>query len=87
MGLSNWKQVIEDSMKYLLLQQYEQEVAEIAEHIEKLKMPNCSENIALVKMPLVREVNAALNGIELVTSVPNQMLSFMKDVKLMFRFL
>ena len=63
----------------------EQEVAEIAEHIEKLKMQNCSENIALVKnMPLVRELNTALNGIELVHLYHSQMLSFMKDVKRMF---
>ena len=39
----------------------EQEVAEIAKHIEKLKMPNCSENIALVEnMPLVLELNTCL---------------------------
>ena len=60
----------------------EQEVAEIAEHIEKLKMPNCSENIALVKnMPLVREVNTALNGIELVTSVPKSNVEFYERCK------
>lgn len=53
------------------------EVAEIAEHIEKLKMQNCSENIVLVKnMPLVREVNTALNGIELVASVPKSNVEF-----------
>lgn len=60
----------------------EQEVAEIAEHIEKLKMQNCSENIALVKnMPLVREVNTALNGIELVTSVPKSNVEFYERCK------
>lgn len=60
----------------------EQEVAEIAEHIEKLKMQNCSENIALIKnMPLVREVNTALNGIELVTSVPKSNVEFYERCK------
>ncbi len=60
----------------------EREVAEIAEHIEKLKMQNCSENIALVKnMPLVREVNTALNGIELVTSVPKSNVEFYERCK------
>ena len=60
----------------------EREVKEIAEHIEKLKMPNCSENIALVKnMHLVREVNTALNGIELVTSVPKSNVEFYKRCK------
>lgn len=60
----------------------EQEVAEIAKHIEKLKMPNCSENIALVEnMPLVRELNTALNGIELVTSVPQSNVEFYERCK------
>ena len=53
------------------------EVKEIAGHIERLKQDNCSENISTVKgMPLVREVNTALNGIELVTSVPQSNVAF-----------
>lgn len=53
------------------------EVKEIAAHIEKLNQNNCSENISNVKgMPLVREVNTALNGIELVTSVPQSNVAF-----------
>ena len=57
-------------------------MAEIAKHIEKLKMPNCSENIALVEnMPLVRELNTALNGIELVTSVPQSNVEFYERCK------
>ena len=60
----------------------EQEVTEIAEHIEKLKMKNCSENIALIKnMPLVREANTALNEIELVTSVPKSNVEFYERCK------
>ncbi len=50
---------------------------EIASHIESLKAPNCSDNIADIKdMPLVRETNTALNGIELVTSVPQSNVDF-----------
>jgi hypothetical protein len=55
----------------------EGEVREIADHIEKLKSGTCSENIAAIKnMPLVREVNTALNGVELVTSVPESNVAF-----------
>ncbi len=54
-----------------------EEVKEIAGHIARLKQDNCSENISTVKgMPLVREVNTALNGIELVTSVPQSNVAF-----------
>lgn len=53
------------------------ETSEIAEHIERLKMGNCSDNIADIKgMPLIRETNTALNGIELVTSVPQSNVDF-----------
>ena len=58
------------------------EIREIAAHIEKLKQPGCSENISIVKgMPLVREVNTALNGIELVTSVPQSNVDFYERCK------
>lgn len=54
-----------------------EEIKEIAGHIERLKQDNCSENISTIKeMPLVREVNTALNGIELVTSVPQSNVAF-----------
>lgn len=54
-----------------------EEVKEIADHIERLNQDNCSENISTIKgMPLVREVNTALNGIELVTSVPQSNVAF-----------
>ncbi len=55
----------------------ENEVQEIAEHIENLKAINCSDNIADIHdMPLVREKNTALNGIELVTAVPQSNVDF-----------
>lgn len=53
------------------------ECQKIAEHIEQLKAPSCSANIAEISdVPLVREVNTALNGIELVTSVPKSNVDF-----------
>lgn len=53
------------------------EVTAISNHIESLKAPNCSENIGTLKsVPLIREKNTALNGIELVTSVPKSNIDF-----------
>lgn len=53
------------------------EVNEIAMHIEELKSPNCSANIAeITGMPLIREVNTSLSGIELVTQVPQSNVDF-----------
>lgn len=53
------------------------EVSAISNHIESLKAPNCSENISTLKsVPLIREKNTALNGIELVTSVPKSNIDF-----------
>lgn len=55
------------------------EVREIADHIEALKESGCSGNIAEINgMPLVREANTSLNGIELVTSVPQSNVEFYK---------
>lgn len=63
------------------------EIQEISSHIEKLKQPGCSENISEVKgMPLVREVNTALNGIELVTSVPQSNVDFYERCKAYVEF-
>lgn len=63
------------------------DIREIAAHIEKLKQPGCSENISIVKgMPLVREVNTALNGIELVTSVPQSNVDFYERCKAYVEF-
>lgn len=60
----------------------ESEIEDIHKHIEQLNMPNVSENINNVKgMPLVREVNTALNGIELVTSVPQSNVAFYERCK------
>lgn len=51
------------------------EVAKIAAHIESLK--SVSDNIADIQdIPLVRETNTALNGIELVTPVPQPNVAF-----------
>lgn len=58
------------------------EIEDIHKHIEQLNMPNVSENINNVKgMPPVREVNTALNGIELVTSVPQSNVAFYERCK------
>lgn len=60
----------------------ENEVQEIAQHINDLKMPNCSSNIAdAVGMPLIRETNTSLSGIELVTQVPHSNVEFYERCK------
>lgn len=47
------------------------ECKEIAEFLEKLKAQNCSDNIAnITGMPIVREVNTSLSGIDTVTQIP-----------------
>lgn len=47
------------------------ECKEIAEFLEKLKAQNCSDNIAnIIGMPIVREVNTSLSGIDTVTQIP-----------------
>ncbi|MBS6373831.1 MAG: NgoFVII family restriction endonuclease [Erysipelotrichaceae bacterium] len=60
----------------------ESEAVEIAAHIEQLKAPNCSDNIANIDgMPLIRETNTSLNGVELVTSVPQSNVDFYERCK------
>lgn len=55
------------------------ECQEIAGFVEKLKRPNCSENIGdITNMPLIFEKNTALTGIELVTEVPPSNVEFYK---------
>ena len=57
----------------------ESEVKEIVKHIEDLKKPNISSNIATIEgMPLIYEKNTALSGIELVTEVPKSNVEFYK---------
>lgn len=57
----------------------ESETLEIAAHIEQLKSANCSDNIAnIVGMPLIRELNTSLNGVELVSSLPQSNVDFYK---------
>ena len=47
-------------------------LTDIDRHIERLNAPLCSANIADISgMPLIREVNTALNGIDLVTTKSN----------------
>jgi len=47
------------------------ECKEIAEFIESLKEQNCSSNIASITgMPLIREVNTSLSGIDTVKQIP-----------------
>ena len=47
------------------------ECGEIAEFLERLKAQNCSGNIAdITGMPLIREVNSSLSGIDTVTQIP-----------------
>jgi len=53
------------------------EVAEIAKHLEGLKSSGASVNIAeITDMPLIRETNMALNGIEQVTDIPQSNVEF-----------
>lgn len=57
----------------------EQEVLEIAEHVNKLKAANISANIKdIVDVPLIQETNTALSGIDLVTEVPTTNVEFYK---------
>lgn len=54
-----------------------EECHEITAFIEKLKAPNISSNIAnITGMPLIRELNTSLSGIELVTEVPPSNVAF-----------
>ena len=47
------------------------ECKEIADFIERLKVQNCSDNIASITgMPMIREVNTSLSGIDTVTQIP-----------------
>jgi HKD family nuclease len=47
------------------------ECREIADFIERLKIQNCSDNIASITgMPIIREVNTSLSGIDMVTQIP-----------------
>lgn len=56
------------------------ETLEIAEHIEELRQQKCSADIAeIADIPLIRENNSALNGIELVTPVPQGNVDFYKQ--------
>lgn len=57
------------------------EVMEIASHIVRLRASACSSNIADVynKIPLIREKNTSLDGIELVTPVPPAGVAFYKQ--------
>ena len=58
------------------------EVNEIFTHIQELNQDTCSASIASLKdVPLIRETNSALTGIELVTQVPPSNVEFYKRCK------
>lgn len=55
------------------------EVSELAGHIDRINQQIISMNIAEVtNMPIIREKNMALNGVELVTPVPQSNVDFYK---------
>lgn len=57
----------------------EEEAKEYASHVEELRKDNISANIAdILNMPLIRERNTSLTGIELVTEVPPSNVEFYK---------
>lgn len=60
----------------------EQNEAEgIARHIEELKKPSISANIEEIEnMPLIRGINTALSGIELVTQIPKSNVDFYRSL-------
>lgn len=65
-----------------------EELAEIEKHIKMINEPSCSSNISEIKgMPLIREVNTSLNGIELVTSVPQTSVVFYERCRAYVQFL
>lgn len=54
-----------------------EEVQEIASHIEAVRSDRCSCNIAEIQnMPLIKDVNRALDEVELVSSVPQSNVNF-----------
>lgn len=66
----------------------EEESREYALHVEDLKKDNISSNIAdIANMPLIRERNTSLTGIELVTEVPPSNVEFYKRCSAYISFL
>ena len=66
--------------EFAILSTDKDETAEIAKHLSELNQPVVSQNIASIgDMPLVREINTSLNGIELVTPVPQTNVSYYKQ--------
>ena len=66
----------------------EDESKEYALHVEDLKKDNISSNIAdVANMPLIRERNTSLTGIELVTEVPPSNVEFYKRCSAYVSFL
>ena len=62
-------------------------LAEFAAHIALLNEPRCSDNIAAITdMPLVREMNTALSGLELVAQLPPSNVEFYKSCPSIFSF-
>lgn len=64
-----------------------EQLAEIAAHIALLNEPRCSDNIAAITdMPLVREMNTALSGVEIVAQLPPSNVEFYKSCRSIFSF-
>lgn len=62
-------------------------LAEFAAHIALLNEPRCSDNIAAITdMPLVREMNTALSGVELVAQLPPSNVEFYQSCRPIFSF-
>ncbi len=65
----------------------ENELKEIAEHIELLKAPNISANIAdITNMPLIRELNTSLTGVEMVSQLPPSNVDFYRNCPALISF-
>lgn len=63
------------------------DLEKIDQHIIKINESICSTNIAEIKgLPLIRELNTALNGIELVTPVPETNVAFYERCKAYVQF-
>lgn len=65
----------------------ENELKEIAEHIELLKAPKISANIAdITNMPLIRELNTSLTGVEMVSQLPPSNVDFYRNCPALVSF-
>ena len=64
------------------------ELAVFSAHVNRLKEPRCSENIAEIRgMSLIREMNTALTGIDLVEQIPPSNVNFYAQSSPTFSFI